>query len=96
MSAKINLGSIDPANGIDISIPLNFNGSQPNAYGVEPATSTPCTAGDLVGDFADILFKQVLGQAPAQFLHDPRFALAGLQDIALGLPVFQNGRIIVR
>ena len=50
MSAKINLGSIDPSNGIDISIPLNFNGSQPNAYGVEPATSTPCTAGDLVGD----------------------------------------------
>lgn len=35
---------------IDISIPLNFNGPQPNAYGVEPATSTPCAAGDLVGD----------------------------------------------
>lgn len=35
---------------IDISIPLIFNGSQPNAYGVEPATSTPCAAGELVGD----------------------------------------------
>jgi kynurenine formamidase len=35
---------------IDISITLNFNGPQPNAYGVEPATSTPCAAGDLVGD----------------------------------------------
>jgi len=37
-------------NPIDISIPLNFNGPQPNAYGVEPATSRPCEAGDLVGD----------------------------------------------
>lgn len=35
---------------IDISIPLNFEGPQPNAYGVEPATSEPCQAGDLVGD----------------------------------------------
>src|SRR5438067_12475072 len=35
---------------IDISIPLNFNGPQPNAYGARPATSKPCEAGDLVGD----------------------------------------------
>ncbi|MEO6334817.1 MAG: cyclase family protein [Pyrinomonadaceae bacterium] len=35
---------------IDISIALNFNGEQPNAYGVAPATSKPCDAGDLVGD----------------------------------------------
>lgn len=35
---------------IDISIPLQFNGSQPNAYGVEPATSKACEYGDLVGD----------------------------------------------
>ncbi len=35
---------------IDISIPLNFNGDQPNAYGVEPAMSEPCAAGDLIGD----------------------------------------------
>src|SRR5215204_5712396 len=40
----------DPEDPIDISIPLNFNGPQPNAYGVEPANSTPCAAGDLVGD----------------------------------------------
>ncbi len=35
---------------LDISIPLNFNGPQPNAYGVGTATSKPCEAGDLVGD----------------------------------------------
>jgi arylformamidase len=35
---------------IDLSIPLNFNGEQPNAYGAEPAVSHPCVAGPLVGD----------------------------------------------
>ena len=35
---------------IDISIPLRFNGPQPNAYGVEPAISKACVAGDMVGD----------------------------------------------
>jgi arylformamidase len=35
---------------IDISIPLQFNGPQPNAFGVEPATSKPCVSGDLIGD----------------------------------------------
>jgi hypothetical protein len=35
---------------IDISIPLRFNGPQPNAFGVEPAASAPCQAGSLVGD----------------------------------------------
>lgn len=35
---------------IDLSIPLNFNGPQPNAYGVEAATSNPVKAGSLVGD----------------------------------------------
>ena len=40
----------DGENPIDISIPLNFNGAQPNAYGVEKAASKPCEAGDLVGD----------------------------------------------
>jgi len=34
----------------DISIPLKFNGEQPNAYGVAAASSTPCDAGELVGD----------------------------------------------
>ena len=34
----------------DISIPLKFNGPQPNAFGVEPAASKACEYGDLVGD----------------------------------------------
>ena len=38
------------AEPIDISIPLEFNRPQPNAFGVEPATSKPCVSGDLVGD----------------------------------------------
>lgn len=40
----------DATNPIDISIPLRFNGTQPNAYGVEQATSEPCEYGTLVGD----------------------------------------------
>lgn len=40
----------DPEDPIDISIPLDFNGPQPNAYGVEPATSQPCASGELIGD----------------------------------------------
>lgn len=35
---------------IDISIPLRFQGSQPNAYGVDRAASEPVRAGSLVGD----------------------------------------------
>jgi kynurenine formamidase len=35
---------------MDLSIPLKFNGPQPNAYGVEKAFSKACEAGDLVGD----------------------------------------------
>jgi kynurenine formamidase len=35
---------------IDISIPLRFNGPQPNAFGVEPATANACEYGELVGD----------------------------------------------
>lgn len=34
----------------DLSIPLKFNGPQPNAYGVAPAVSEPVRAGSLVGD----------------------------------------------
>ena len=41
---------IDLSKPIDISIPLQFDGTQPNAYGVDPASSQPCEAGDLVGD----------------------------------------------
>ncbi len=33
-----------------ISIPLRFNGEQPNAYGVEPASAKACEYGELVGD----------------------------------------------
>lgn len=35
---------------IDISIPLRFNGVQPNAYGVDAASSKPYETEDLVGD----------------------------------------------
>ena len=43
---------IDPENlkMVDISIPLRFDGPQPNAWGVERATSRPVVAGDLIGD----------------------------------------------
>jgi kynurenine formamidase len=41
---------VDLAAPIDISIPLNFDGPQPNAYGAKPATSRACESGDLVGD----------------------------------------------
>lgn len=35
---------------IDISIPLIFNGAQPNVYGVEKATAKACEAESLIGD----------------------------------------------
>ena len=35
---------------IDISVPMDFNGPQPNAYGVGPARSEPCVSGELIGD----------------------------------------------
>ncbi len=41
---------IDVENPLDISIPLDFDGAQPNAYGVECATAEACEAGELVGD----------------------------------------------
>lgn len=34
----------------DLSIPMRFDGPQPNAFGVEPAVSAACEYGDLVGD----------------------------------------------
>ena len=37
-------------NPLDISIPLDFNGAQPNAFGVEKATSKPYKTESLVGD----------------------------------------------
>ena len=42
--------TVDINNPIDISIPLQFDCPQPNAYGVEPAVAKACRAGDLVGD----------------------------------------------
>lgn len=42
--------TVDINNPIDISIPLQFNGSQPNAYGVEKAVAKACEAGEIVGD----------------------------------------------
>lgn len=54
MIISINIGGrifeIDDEKPIDISIPLKFNGPQPNAYGVAPAVSSACEAGDIVGD----------------------------------------------
>lgn len=42
--------SVDLGRPLDISIPLKFNGPQPNAFGAARAVSHPCQAGDLVGD----------------------------------------------
>lgn len=54
MKISVEIGNrtykIDGENPLDISIPLNFNGAQPNAYGVEKAQSKPCEAGEIVGD----------------------------------------------
>lgn len=54
MTAKIQINGIqydiDLSDPIDISIPLVFDGPQPNAYGARPATSKPCEAGEIVGD----------------------------------------------
>jgi len=44
---EIDLENLDP---IDLSIPLRFNGPQPNAWGVQRASSRPVEAGDLIGD----------------------------------------------
>lgn len=51
-SVQINnqIYKIDAEKPLDISIPLDFYGAQPNAYGVEKASSTACEAGEIVGD----------------------------------------------
>ena len=41
---------IDSEKPLDISIPLKFDGEQPNAYAVQKAISKPCEAGEIVGD----------------------------------------------
>jgi kynurenine formamidase len=45
---SINLSDLGEC--VDISIPLRFNGPQPNAFGVEPAISKPCEYSELIGD----------------------------------------------
>ena len=54
MKAKISLRTFDFevnfSKGNDISIPINFNGLQPNTYGVEGATSKPYQDGQFIGD----------------------------------------------
>lgn len=52
MNVKLNGRefTFDGSKPIDISIPLNFNGPQPNAYRVQDATAEACVSGDLVGD----------------------------------------------
>ena len=41
---------IDASKPLDMAIPLDFYGAQPNAYDVEKAASTPCEAGEIIGD----------------------------------------------
>ncbi len=52
MTTELTIGGrgVDLSRPIDISIPLKFNGPQPNAFGAGLAVSHPCQAGDLVGD----------------------------------------------
>ena len=54
MKAEVEIGNkkynVDFSKGIDISIPLNFNGVQPNTYGVERASSKPFQDGNFIGD----------------------------------------------
>ena len=54
MKAEVEIGNkkytVDFSKGIDISIPLNFNGEQPNTYGVEKANSRPYRDGQFIGD----------------------------------------------
>ena len=47
---KFKKYSIDFSEGIDISIPLFFNGEQPNTYGVDKATSKAYKDGRFIGD----------------------------------------------
>ena len=42
--------NVDFSKGIDISIPLNFNGEQPNTYGVDKAIAKPYQDGQFIGD----------------------------------------------
>jgi len=54
MKGSVEIGNakvdIDFSKGNDISIPLNFNGEQPNTYGVDKATSCAYQDGQFIGD----------------------------------------------
>ncbi len=54
MIAKIKIKKtefeVDFSKGNDISIPLNFNGAQPNTYGVDKASSQAYQDGNFIGD----------------------------------------------
>ncbi|MEC7864016.1 MAG: cyclase family protein [Bacteroidota bacterium] len=54
MKAEVEIGNkkynVDFSKGIDISIPLNFNGDQPNTYGVDSASSKPYQDDNFIGD----------------------------------------------
>ncbi|MFV0387849.1 MAG: cyclase family protein [Pyrinomonadaceae bacterium] len=42
--------NFDSSNFFDLSIPIDFYGAQPNAFGVENATASPCAYGNILGD----------------------------------------------
>ena len=54
MIAKIKIKNnefkVDFSKGNDISVPLNFNGEQPNTYGVDKASSQAYQDGNFIGD----------------------------------------------
>ncbi|MBT4478770.1 MAG: hypothetical protein HOC66_05120, partial [Flavobacteriales bacterium] len=54
MIAKVKIKNsefeVDFSKGNDISIPLNFNGAQPNTYGVDKASSQAYQDGNFIGD----------------------------------------------
>ncbi len=54
MKGRFEIGrhqfEVDFNKGNDISIPLNFNGDQPNTYGVDKAVSKPYQDGTFIGD----------------------------------------------
>ena len=50
MEIRLGTFTADLSEPIDISVPLLFNGPQPNAYGVPLASSEACESGDMVGD----------------------------------------------
>ncbi len=42
--------AFDSGSGVSIAIPLDFNGRQVNAWGVDPASAVAMESGDLIGD----------------------------------------------